>query len=351
MFVTNLKLMILGIGAMLATALVFSVIGEIVTRPQAAEPQPLSQVTVRGTKAATDTPEVHPSRTPVARAKSTQPVLQLTLPTRTFTETAIPTSQATPQPYPPPSLATSEPYPLPNVATLNPYPPPEETSSITATARPTSTATLLATPVLGSSAIQGRILFQRQVLDEPVLLNLENQDLFTVQQITSPPGGEYTVFDLLPSAKGYSILFSQDINPGFRTDQVVRWGLVRTSPVLTGEMTGMPDLEISLLGLGPVTPLPDAQLTNGPITLDNPLRFEWSAYPAADQYWVELRLNRLSAPVWDSGFIDSTTVNFDGTLWSGATIQPGTYWWSVGVRVDEQAMTISSPVWEFDLDW
>lgn len=335
---------------MLATALIFSVIGEIVTRPGVNEPQPVSRATAGETISATHTPESQTSKTPIILAKATQPVLQLTLPTRTFTQETTPTKEPTLQPYPPPSEVTIEPYPLPNIPTVNPYPLPEETNPATAPAAPTATATVLATPVLGSSAILGRILFQGQVLDETVVFDLKNEDLYTVQQITSP-GGDYTIYDLIPSTRGYSILFSQDINPGFSLDQVVRWGLVRTSPVLAGEMIGMPDLEIALMGLGPVTPQPNALITNGPISLLNPLRFQWTAYPSADQYWVELRSNRLSTPVWDSGFINSTMVDFNGTFPSGATIQPGTYWWSVGVRVDEQSMTISSPVWQFDLDW
>jgi hypothetical protein len=359
--VTNLKLIILGLCAMLATALVFTAIGEVVTRPREVEALPISRVSATSTQQPSQIPE---GFTP-------QPVLQLTLPTRPASNLATPAGKATLEPYPPPDPAilvtsTAEPYPPPGAVTSDPYPPPEafptepatpdpypppgQTGTATVPAAFTPTVSATATVGEGSSAIRGRVLFQGQVLDEPVLLDIENQDLFSVQQITSPDG-EYTVFNLLPSSRGYSILFSQDINPGFDIDEVIRWGLVRVSPVVSGEVASLPDLEISLQGLRPLAPLPSAQIANGPVTSLNPLRFEWNAYPAADQYWVELRSNRLSAPVWDSGFISATAVDFDGTLWSGASIQPGTYWWSVGVQVDELALTLSSPVWEFQLDW
>jgi hypothetical protein len=347
-FVTNLKLIILGLGAMLATALVFTVIGNIVMRPGEAEALPLSQALASETATTMVTPEKKSSETPIVRARASQPVMQLTLPTRSLSNTATPTSQATTEPYPPPDDGT--PYPFLGTSTSEPYPLPPDSATETAPATTTSTATLVATPVLGSSAVQGRILLQGQVLNDSVVLTLENQDLNTTQQITSP-GGEYTIYDLAPSTRGYSVLFSQDINPGLSIDQVVRWGMVRVSPVVAGEMTSLPDLEIGLLGMRPVTPLPEAVLTDQPITPLNPLRFEWTAYYSADQYWIELRSNRISAPVWDSGFISATSVDFNGTLWSGAAIQPGTYWWSVGARVDAQAMTISSPIWEFTLDW
>jgi hypothetical protein len=346
MFVTNYKLVILGFGVMLATALLFTAIGEIITRPVGTETHSLSPVT--------DTPELF-SETLVASEPVTQPILQLTLPTRVTSPTMTLTSETTPVSFPPtavftPDQTNTEPYPPPSVLTPDPYPAPDTLPVDTAIVEVTQTPTPEVTPVIGASAIQGRILLRGIVLDAAVRINIENLDLFTVQQITIP-GGDYVIYDLAPSVKGYSILFSQDINPGFSLDQVVRWGTVKASPVLAGEIINLSDLEIGLLGLQPVVPLPESVISTGPVSVLNPLRFEWAPYPSADQYWVELRSNRLSAPVWDSGFISATSVDFNGTLWSGAAIQPGTYWWSVGARLNERAMTISGPVWEFTLDW
>jgi hypothetical protein len=346
MLVANHKLIILGLGAMVATALLFTAIGEIITRPVVIEADPVSQII--------DTPEPT-GDTPVAMDPVTQPILQLTLPTRVISPTMALASEMTPEPYPPPAIftpdpSTSEPYPAPSTLDPDPYPPPDISPTDTVIVEPTQTSTLQATPVTGTSAVRGRILLRGEVLDETVRINIENLDLFTVQQITIP-GGDYAIYDLAPSVKGYSILFSQDINPGFSLDQVIRWGTVKASPVLAGEMIDLPDLEIGLLGLQPVVPLPDAVITTELVSALNPLRFAWTTYPSAEQYWVELRSNRLSAPVWDSGFISTTSVDFNGTLWSGAAIQPGTYWWSVGAHLNERTMTISGPVWEFTLDW
>jgi len=346
MLVTNYKLVILGFGVMLITALLFTAIGEIITRPVVTETHSLSLVT--------DTPEPF-GETLVASEPATQPILQLTLPTRVASPTMALASETTPEPYPPPAIftpdpSTSEPYPPPSTLDPDPYPPPDISPTDTVIFEPTQTSTLQATPVTGTSAIRGRILLRGDALDEAVRINIENLDLFTVQQITIP-GGDYAIYDLAPSVKGYSILFSQDINPGFSLDQVIRWGTVSASPVLSGEMVNLPDLEIGLLGLQPLVPLPDAVISTAPVSVLNPLRFVWVPYPSADEYWIELRSNRLSAPVWDSGFISATSVDFNGTLWSGASIQPGTYWWSVGARLNERVMTISGPVWEFTLDW
>jgi hypothetical protein len=349
----NLKLVILGICAMVATALVFMAIGDIVTRPKTTEPTNVGMIT--------DIPGNQSSEITTKLTETAQPVLLLTLPTRSITRTTTPSSSATPEPYPPPAVGsignstpppavTSEPYPLPVVSTPEPYPLPSETVSDTEPSGPTPTTTPLATPVLGTSAIRGRILLRGTVLDDAIQLSVENQDTSTVQQITSP-GGDYLVYDLIPSVRGYSILFSRDINPGFSQNLVIRWGTVRVSPVLAGDLAELPDLEIGLLGLQPIAPLPEAVVASGPITALNPFRFEWTAYPSADKYWVELRSNRFSAPVWDSGFISTTSIDFNGLLWNGSTIQPGTYWWSIGARVDERAMTISGPLWEFTLDW
>jgi hypothetical protein len=338
---------------MVATAVVFTVIGDVITRPKETEPSLISM--------ATDTPVRLSSETPVGFTETTQPILLLTLTTRSITGTATlpgsatleaypPPAAETPGHYPPPPALTTVPYPFPDFATPDPYPLPSDPVTSTDPAEPTSTTTPMATPAVGTSAIRGRILLRGDVIDEGILLSVENQDTFTIQQITSP-GGEYSVYDLVPSVRGYSVLFSQDNNPGLSQNQVVRWGSVKISPVLAGDMIEMPDLEIGMLGLQPVMPLPDTLVASGPVTALNPLRFDWTAYPSADQYWVELRSNRISAPVWDSGFINASSVDFNGILWNGAAIQPGTYWWSVGARVDDRAMTISSPVWEFTLDW
>lgn len=346
MLVTNYKLVILGFGVMLATALLFTAIGEIITRPAVIETNFVTQVT--------EIPESS-GETSVAMELVTQPVLQLTLPTRVTSPTVTLTSETTPVSYPPPPVfipdpTNPEPYPPPSVLTPEPYPAPDTLPVDTAIVEVTQTPTPQVTPVIGTSAVQGRILLRGDALDEAVRINIENLDLFTVQQITIP-GGDYAIYDLAPSVKGYSILFSQDINPGFSLDQVIRWGTVSASPVLSGEMVNLPDLEIGLLGLQPLVPLPDAVISTAPVSVLNPLRFVWAPYPSADEYWIELRSNRLSAPVWDSGFISATLVDFNGTLWSGASIQPGTYWWSVGARLNERVMTISGPVWEFTLDW
>ena len=346
---TNLRLVIIGLVAMLATAVVFSSVGDFLMRSMVTEDTSLEQESAGVVSTITRTPE----KVAIAGLDQTQeyvPVLQLTLPTRVITRVAIPTIEATILPYPLPDEHTPDPYPFPDLPTPNPYPLPGSQLTSTLVADVTSTVMPQGTPVQGTSAIRGRVLFMGDVLDEEVVLALENQDIYYVQQLTIPDG-EYVVYDLAPASNGYSLLFSQNNNLGFPQNQVIRWGLVKASPVVAGEITSFPDMEISLMGMQPVMPVISAEVSDGPVNAQNPLRFEWTAYPDADQYWLELRANRLSAPIWDSGFISTNSVAFNGVLWSGFAIQPGTYWWSVGVRIDEQAMTIASPAWEFTLDW
>lgn len=346
---TNLKLVFVGFVAMLATAVVFSSVGDLLTRSILPENAPVEQQLIDDKSTVNSVTEM----VSIAGLDQTQeyvPVLQLTLPTRVVTRDVTPTSEVTVMPYPLPDESTPIPYPFPDLPTPNPYPLPGDQLTSTAAVGVTPTEIAQGTPVQGTSAIRGRVLFMGDVLDEEIILTLENQDIYFVQQLTFPDG-EFVVYDLAPAANGYSLMFSQNNNAGFPQNQVIRWGLVKASPVLAGEITSFPDLEISLMGMQPVTPAVDAEISDGPVNAQNPLRFEWTTYPEADQYWMELRANRLSAPIWDSGFINTNTVEFNGVLWSGLTIQPGTFWWSVGVRIDERSMTITSPAWEFSLDW
>ena len=334
---------------MLVTAVVFAFIGDLLTRSMIPEDASIGQEPAGDRSTVTRAPDL----VAMAGLDQTQeyvPVLQLTLPTRVMTRAMTPTSTVTVMPYPLPELSTSDPYPFPDLPTPNPYPLPGDQFSPTGVVDVTRTVMPQGTPVQGTSAIRGRVLFMGDVLDEEVVLSLENQDIYYIQQLTFPDG-EYVVYDLAPAANGYSVLYSQNNNPGLPQNQVIRWGLVKASPVAAGDITSFPDLEISLMGMQPVMPAADAEISDRLVNPQNPLRFEWTTYPGADQYWVELRANRLAAPVWDSGFININAVEFNGILWSGYAIQPGTYWWSVGVRIDERAMTIASPAWEFSLDW
>lgn len=346
---TNLKLVIIGLVAMLVTAIIFSSVGDFIRQTLVTEGNSLTQESAAIVTSIPSTPEM----VTIDGLDQTQeyvPVLQLTLPTRVITRVASPTIEATLLPYPLPDEYTPDPYPFSDQPTPNPYPLPGSLLTPTMVAGITSTVIPQGTPVQGTSAIRGRVLFMGDVLDEEVVLSLENQDIYYLQQLTFSDG-EYVVYDLAPASNGYSLLFSQNNNPEFPQTQVIRWGLVKASPVVAGEITSFPDMEISLMGMQPVTPVVGAEVSDGPINAQNPLRFEWTAYPEADQYWLELRANRLSAPIWDSGFISTNSVVFNGVSWSGLPIQPGTYWWSVGVRIDERAMTLASPAWEFTLDW
>ena len=56
-------------------------------------------------------------------------------------------------------------------------------------------------------------------------------------------------------------------------------------------------------------------------------------------------------PVWQSPFVDTTAVGFDGTLDDDSHITPGTYWWGVGARkeVGEYEVTAYRYLTAFDI--
>jgi hypothetical protein len=185
-------------------------------------------------------------------------------------------------------------------------------------------------------------------ITNPVSLVLEDQNFRAVQQITTT-NGEYLFYDLPASESGYNVVFSQDLNTHLGYDEVASWVWIGPLPVQDGDTIDLPNMEIGLPGLLPVYPSSDSILKLGPITSQNPLVFEWTSYPGESQYWLELRASNTLQVIWQSGFLDSPTVSFDGNLINGDTIRPGSYWWSVSVRLADTKMTISGPLRSFYL--
>lgn len=210
------------------------------------------------------------------------------------------------------------------------------TPTETSTSTPTPTETLIPTPAPGQ--ITGRILLAGSPVGG-VTLKLEDQAFNPIAETSVGVDGVYTFPDLAASSEGYTLLFAQEWNPQYGMDQVISWGWLGPVAVENGAVVELPDLDISLLGFGQTSPAPNASFSAGAISSGNPIVFEWTAYPEATAYWVDLAQEEGQAPVW-SAASQTTSLAFDGTLDDGAQIQPGEYWWGVGARRDLGSYTL-----------
>jgi len=218
------------------------------------------------------------------------------------------------------------------------------TAAPTQLPRPTATATErpAMTPVPQPGMIGGRVVLNGAPVAGAVTLILEDQ-AYQASQETTTWMGEYRFDSVPPAAEGYHVLFALDRNPGFGFGTVVSWAWIGPIPVASGAVIELVDLEIGLLGLQPVYPAPDGFLPAGSITPASPLAFEWAAYPAAAEYWLDLRSGGGLGLVWQSGMTAGNTVAFDGVLANGGVIEAGSYWWSVSARVGD-GLYLSGPL-------
>jgi hypothetical protein len=136
-------------------------------------------------------------------------------------------------------------------------------------------------------------------------------------------------------------LFAQEWNPRYEIGQVISWGWMGPVAVEGGTTVHLPDFEISLLGFGQVGPDPYVAVSAEAISDANPIVFEWTAYPQAVVYWVDLSFGEELEAVWQSDLLEGTSVPFDGTLDDGSHVQPGEYWWGVGVQQELGAYTVT----------
>jgi hypothetical protein len=268
-----------------------------------------------------------PSETP-QQARNKSPTAQFTL-TTTATVMSV-------TPIIPTQSATETPAP-----TIDQVPP-----TATEALLPDEPATIVPLPPPG--VITGRILFHGALPTQTLTLVLEDQTYQVIQEMDIS-SGEYVFANLPTSPEGYNVLFTQSKNPQFAPNEVVSWAWIGPVPLQNGDFHVLPDLQIALVGLDPIKPSDGAIMKAGSITAENPLRFEWSQYSDAAHYWVELRTGPTLELVWRSGYVDALSINFDGILSDGERISPGGYWWSVGARMKEPLITITSPLRSFTL--
>ncbi len=288
---------------------------------------------------ATPTPTKTPRATLVATSTPTPVVLvaATSLPADALPSSAAASvSNETPTDTPMPSdvtmpSPTDRPVPTETQAAVGA---PTNTLTETPVLSPTPTPTDTPTPsAVSPGGIIGRLLLNGAPVGEGVRLKLEDRSYNVIAETTVGPGGVYAFNNLKPSSKGYNVLFAQKWNPQYETDHIVSWGWLGPVAVEDGRVVELPDFDISLLGFGQVNPGPDETFSAAAISPQNPIAFEWTAYPQAMKYWVDLVRGEEQELVWQS-LIQSTSLAFDGTLDDGAHIQSGEYWWGVGARRD-----------------
>ena len=191
------------------------------------------------------------------------------------------------------------------------------------------------------SRFTGRILLDGAPVAEGVALKLEDQSYNVIAGTTVEADGVYAFTDLPASSEGYNVLFAQEWNEQYDIDQVISWGWMGPIAVESGAVVELPDFEISLLGFRQVNPEPNATFSAAALSPQNTIVFEWTAYPQAVTYWVDLSPGEELEAVWQSALIQGTSAAFDGTLNDGTHIQPGEYWWGVGARQELGSYTIT----------
>jgi hypothetical protein len=189
--------------------------------------------------------------------------------------------------------------------------------------------------------ITGRVLLDGVPVDAGAMLVLEDPDLNIVDEARVDDGGVYVFEAVQASTEGYNVLFGQEWNEQYEVDQVITWGWIGPIILEGGAALELPDLDISLLGFEPHSPAPDATFSAAELSAENPITFEWEAYPQATTYWVDLMRGEELVTVWQSPFVGDTSTAFDGTLSDGERIDSGQYWWGVGAQRALGAYTLT----------
>jgi hypothetical protein len=224
--------------------------------------------------------------------------------------------------------------PLTDTSIPSPMPSPAPTDGLTPTPTPSPTPTDGLTPTpspLPPGRITGRLLLDGAPVSEGVTLKLESQSYDVIAETAVGADGVYAFPDLEPSSEGYNVVFAQEWNSQYETDQVVSWGWLGPVTVENGAAVELPDFDVSLLGFSQVNPGPDETFSAAALSPQNPITFEWAAYPQVVTYWMDLVRGEEQELVWQS-LIQATSFAFDGTMDNGAHIQAGEYWWGVGAR-------------------
>jgi hypothetical protein len=181
--------------------------------------------------------------------------------------------------------------------------------------------------------ISGRVVNQDTPIENVTItleITLEQNDVVELVTTTASDGSYQ--FQSSWKNKAYTISFALESNPQLNpSSDYVTWSWIEGT--ILGNIEA-PDLEISAKPNGDLfeqsLPSDGSSVSAAQITSETPLTFEWTGYPQAEQYWVDLGRQGETEPAWSSIAVMDPIVDFNGTLTNGTKISEGTYWWAVG---------------------
>jgi hypothetical protein len=186
----------------------------------------------------------------------------------------------------------------------------------------------------GPASVEGRLVRDGAPVEAGVTVKLEDQAYAIIATTTTDAQGAYAFDGVTTSGTGLNVLFAQEWNEQYDVGEVASWAWLGPFTIPRGMAVELPDFEISLLGFEQVNPPSGASLSAADISAQAPLVFEWNPYPQATAYWVDLTKGDDLNRVWQSALLDTTRVEFDGTLDAGSHVTADTYWWGIGARAD-----------------
>ena len=178
----------------------------------------------------------------------------------------------------------------------------------------------------------GRLVRDGTPVPAGATVKLEDQTFAIVAVATTDAQSVYSFDNLTVSGTGINVLFAQEWNEQYDVGDVVSWAWLGPLTISRGATLELPDFDISLQGFEQVNPQSGASFSASTISVQSPLSFEWSPYPQASAYWVDLAKGDDMNRVWQSPLVDTTNVSFDGTLDDGSHATADTYWWGIGAR-------------------
>jgi hypothetical protein len=182
--------------------------------------------------------------------------------------------------------------------------------------------------------VTGQVVRDGTPVGAGVVLELEIEGE-TVATTTTDADGRYA-FELASLPGEFSVVFAQSWNTHiYIDDQVASWAWLDGTALSSASTVEVIDLEVGLQSFGQDNP-PDGKTFSAGQISTSPIVFEWTPYPDAEWYWVDLGREGETTPVWKSILVHSPpaspSASFNGVLKDGTHITAGTYWWNIGAQ-------------------
>ena len=248
-------------------------------------------------------------------------------PSPTASHTFAPTTISTRAVAPPTVSPTSAPEPSAS-SPINTPEPPDPSPAPAGTPTPTP---LVVTP-RGPASVRGHLVRDGTPVETGVTVKLEDQAYAIIATTTTDAQGTYAFEGVTTSGTGLDVLFAQEWNEQYDVGEVASWAWLGPFTIPRGMAVELPDFEIGLLGFEQVDPPSGAFFSAADISAQAPLVFEWNPYPQATAYWVDLTKGDDLNRVWQSALVETTSLDFYGTLGNGDHITADTYYWGIGAR-------------------